>query len=178
MKEIWKKISGWERYEVSNYGRVRSLWIGGKGGSYKRKKPIIKAQCLSVWGYPEVRLCQDSVSKKFRTHRLVAKAFIPNPSDRREVNHKDGNKENNIAYNLEWATRSENMLHVFRVNKSPTMRGERNGHARLTASEVQEINQMWKTGNFLQKEIALEFRIARTTVNAIVNGYTWAHLKT
>lgn len=178
MQEIWRKIEGWERYEVSNYGQVRSLWQNGKGGSHPRKSPLLKKSCLSVWGYPEVRLWQDSRSKKFRLHRLVAQAFLTNPLNKSEVNHKDGNKENNVTFNLEWVTRGENMEHLFRVTKSPTMRGERNGHARLTKHDVNEIKDKWLSGSFRQKDIAEEYDIARSTVNAIVNGYNWKNLTT
>lgn len=66
-------------------------------------------------GYPKVRLWNGEKYKNFFVHRLVAAAFIPNPMNKPQVNHKDGNKTNNNVSNLEWVTQSENMRHCFNV---------------------------------------------------------------
>lgn len=162
-KEIYKKVGGYP-YEVSNLDNVRSIKTGR-----------ILRQEVDVWGYSRVCLRNGLIKKHLKVHRLIALSFIKNTQNKREVNHKDGNKLNNSISNLEWCTRSENMIHVFRVNKSPTMRGEKNGHAVLTASDVAEIKKLRQTGMY-QYEIAKLFGIARTTVNAIVNGYNWKHV--
>ena len=66
-------------------------------------------------GYKYIRAMRHKVLYKFYIHRLVAECFVPNPNGYREVNHKDGNKRNNAAENLEWCTRSENVLHAYRT---------------------------------------------------------------
>lgn len=103
MSEIWMPITGFEGiYEVSNLGRVKNA----KG---KIRKPFI-----AHGGYLMVDLVNHYERTHARVNRLVAKAFIPNPADKPEVNHKDGDKANNAADNLEWSTKSENMLHAYR----------------------------------------------------------------
>ena len=97
---IWKEISGYEGlYEVSDTGLVRSLKFG--------KKRILSAGKQRK-GYLAVQLCKDGICKNLLIHRLVAKAFIPNPKNLKTVNHIDENKMNNNVNNLEWLSRGDN----------------------------------------------------------------------
>lgn len=106
--EVWKKIEGYDNYEVSNTGKVRTHnWMNQ--GITKEMSP---SKCR---GYLQVNLFRNNRQKCFRIHRLVAKAFIPNPNNLREVNRIDGNKENNSVENLEWCTREENLKHEHRT---------------------------------------------------------------
>lgn len=92
MREIWKPINGYEGlYEISNTGRVNSLISGRILKTYPNNK-----------GYLYVRLTKDGQHKAFSVHRLVANAFIPNTERMEQVNHIDGNKQNNYSENLEW----------------------------------------------------------------------------
>lgn len=101
MKEVWKDIKGYEgEYKVSNYGRVKSL---------KNHKEKILKQWKNNKGYLNIALYKNKKSKMYRVHRLVALAFIPNPENLPEVNHKDEIKENNHVDNLEWCDRKYNM---------------------------------------------------------------------
>lgn len=113
MKEIWKTIQGYEnRYEVSNLGRVKSL---ERIDRYNRKiEEKILAPRKHTGGYLRVQLSK----KDFYIHRLVAEAFIPNPENKSQVNHIDGNKRNNRVDNLEWNTPLENNLHAIRTGLS------------------------------------------------------------
>lgn len=107
-REVWRPIQDYEGlYEVSNFGRVRSYPRNGT----KDKNIHILRQSLSKTGYCRVALSKNSRMKSYGVHRLVAKAFIPNPEDKSEVNHIDGDPSNNSADNLEWVTRSENHIH-------------------------------------------------------------------
>ena len=105
MQEIWKDIEGYEGlYEVSNLGRVRSLdrvvvYSNGRKCLYKGR--ILKPANNTV-GYFFCVLCKNGQKKKKYIHRLVAEAFIPNPDNLPEVNHRDEVKTNNHVENLEW----------------------------------------------------------------------------
>lgn len=103
MQELWRDVKGFQgRYQVSNYGRVKSL------DRYHKKQIIRKPKTRK---YAELLLTSNGKTKWVLVHRLVAQAFIPNPQNKPEVNHKDGNKLNNNVDNLQWCTRSENELH-------------------------------------------------------------------
>lgn len=109
MTEIWKPICGYEdRYEVSDRGRVRSL-------NYHRTGEIKELKTrVDRYGYLCISLPMEGNRRKhFTIHRLVAIAFIPNPDNKPEVNHKDGNKKNNYPSNLEWVSMKENQRHAW-----------------------------------------------------------------
>lgn len=110
MREIWAPVpvAGFEHiYDVSNLGRLRR----GLSAPFTTRAPagrISKARPTQS-GYRVVGFD----GKKFRVHRLVAMAFIPNPENKPIVNHLDGTRANNVVTNLEWATKSENALHAY-----------------------------------------------------------------
>ena len=111
-KEVWRDIEGYEGlYQVSNMRRVKSL-------NYRRsgKERILK-RLKNKWGYLFVHLQKDGKQKGCKLHRLVAQAFIPNPENLPEVNHKDEDKNNNTVDNLEWCTRKYNCNYGARNEK-------------------------------------------------------------
>lgn len=121
MEEIWKDIKGYEGlYQVSNCGRVKSL-----RNRSNHKEEIIMKQSI-VMGYSVISLCKESISKMYKIHRLVANAFIKNPNGKPQVNHKDGNKQNNNAENLEWVTAKENTIHAYKNGLAHAQRGIEN----------------------------------------------------
>lgn len=111
MENSWKTIpiKGYEGYKVSNTGKVRSDIIRSRwGGFRKRKHPLELKQDITHDGYCRVTLNAGNISKHFAVHRLVALAFIPNPSNLPEINHKDEDTRNNHVDNLEWCSRKYN----------------------------------------------------------------------
>ena len=111
MEEIWKDIVGYEGlYQVSNFGRVKSLakYKNGNGGSkFWRKERILKPANTGR-GYLMVVLIKEKKRTTYILHRLVAQAFIPNPNNLPQINHKDENKTNNVVSNLEWCDNKYN----------------------------------------------------------------------
>lgn len=108
MNEIWKDIEDYEnKYQISSLGNVRSLVTGKILTPHKDTK-----------GYFQTALYKNGVRKIFLTHRLVAKAFIPNPNNYNEINHKDENPLNNSSDNLEWCNRKYNVNYGKRTAKT------------------------------------------------------------
>lgn len=105
--EIWKDIEEFKgQYQISSWGRVRN------------KDGYILKPYVNQKGYIRISLQRGRKSIKRRVHRLVAQAFIPNPMNLPQVNHKDGNKQNNSYTNLEWITNSDNMRHAMEMREN------------------------------------------------------------
>lgn len=102
--EIWKPIDGYAPYMVSSWGRVMNGQTGNVLAPHPNKK-----------GYLRVDLYLDGEKKHKRVNRLVAQAFIPNPDGLPQVNHIDGNKQNNSVTNLEWCTNDDNNKHRQKI---------------------------------------------------------------
>ena len=151
LNEIWKKVPYYEGYEVSNYGRVRSIdrYVIDKNGvrTFKEGKYLTKHDNGN--GYLTVTLSNNGKYKQEYVHRIVALAFIPNPDKKPQVNHKDEDKQNNYIENLEWVTCKENNnygTHTERVQA--TMRA--NGVFKKFSERMKENNPnkgQWTRGN-------------------------------
>lgn len=112
MSDTWSKINGYNNYSVSTKGEIRNDSTGKQKNSR-----------IDRYGYPVVDLYSNGRRKTERIHRVVANTFIPNPDNKLQVNHVDGNKRNNSTANLEWCTASENMQHSFSMGLSKPSRG-------------------------------------------------------
>lgn len=178
-EEIWKDIKGYEeKYQVSSLGNVRRLahYGGrqfvekgkGKGRRFLSEKTV--AFNMTTPGYYSVGLC----AKKHQVHRLVAKAFIPNPENKREVNHINGIKTDNRVSNLEWVTPSENIRHAIKSGAIKTF-GENNHFSKLTTDKVRVMKYMLSRG-IRRQWIAKWFEVTIDNVKHIHNGKTWKHV--
>lgn len=147
MEEQWKDIKGYEGlYEVSNFGNVRSLdrVIRSKhNGTMLRKGRILTPFYEEKKGYYQVSLSKDGKNKKHRVHRLVASAFLDNPHNYTDVNHKDEVKTNNNVDNLEWCTRKYNNNYGTKPERTrKAMMGNTNGRKTwfIKRKEVEDGN--------------------------------------
>lgn len=131
-------------------------------------------------GYYQVCL-QDK--QTCRIHRLVAELFVPNPDEKPQVNHIDGNKANNMAFNLEWVTNEENQLHAIKTGLwdgisakvSVSQTGEGNSSAKLSELDVLNIYEMLHNG-IPVNVIAKKYCVNHTNICAIKSGRSWKYL--
>lgn len=116
--EQWRSVTipGFDcDYQVSQFGRIKSLQRASRGEKSRRLTDRILPGKVRHDGYMVVNLTSEKGQRSFAVHRLVAMAFIKNPRQAPEVNHKDGNKLNNHVSNLEWVTHQENILHAISI---------------------------------------------------------------
>lgn len=157
MNEIWKDINGYDGlYQVSNLGRVKSL-----NYNHTRKEKIRKLHVVA-WGYLQVTLCKNGECKNPLVHQLVAEAFLPNPKNLPEVNHKDENKSNNCVDNLEWVTHKENINF-----------GTRN--LRVAEKQSKKVLQYSLDGTFIREwpsasEIESQLKFSQSNICQCCNG--------
>lgn len=176
--EIWKKIKEYGDYEVSNYGRVKSpdfILKTPTGQSYIKKGKILKPY-KSKKGYLYCDLRVDSKRKIVRIHRFVAMAFIPNTENKPQINHIDGNKENNNVQNLEWCSNSENQKHAFEKGLQKGCFSHPN--SKLTLEQVRYIKNNCVVGskkNGMQT-IAKKFNVSNSTIKQIVIGKSYKNI--
>lgn len=170
--EIWKDLNAF--YEVSDLGQVRSksrfvrsTW----GGSYLKDGRVLR-QTDNGNGYLQVSLCYDGVTKMERVHRLVALVFVENPLGLPKVNHKDNNRRNNAAINLEWCTQSENIKHAQMQGR---MQHQGGVLAKLDYGTVYEIKRKMVLGA-TNKELSKAFNVHPGTINCIRTGRNWANV--
>jgi hypothetical protein len=155
---MWKEIE-YTDYEVSDTGAVRNA-------ATKELKMCV----VNRGGYARISLH----GMKASVHRLVATAFIPNPEKLPVVNHKDGNKLNNTAGNLEWATHSENTQHAYDTGLK--RRGEEFNCAKLTDADVEAIKLRFVKGD-RSVDIARDYAVVEGSIANIRSGRAWAHIR-
>lgn len=167
--EEWKCVPDFENYQVSTFGRVKRIECNvmnkiGISSFYPEKE--LKQELVK--GYKRVTFSNGNIQKRYTVHRLVAICFIPNPENKRDVNHIDGNKINNCLNNLEWNTQSENERHSYRVI------GKINPQRKLTEANVKDIRENAikgvnhsKTGNII--DFVKKYNVDRTTILNVLN---------
>jgi hypothetical protein len=175
--EIWKDIKEFNNeYQISNLGRIRSkeaIIIRSNGIPYKRESKILKPAVDK--GYLKGAVCLNKKLVRYKIHRLVADAFVNGKKDGLEVNHINGNKTDNNAQNLEWVTRSENMIHAVKTGLLPVTRGSQRVQAKMDEQTVLKIYDLRSKG--LQRKLILsELGITINMYKDVIRGRTWKHV--
>lgn len=176
-EEIWKPIPGYEGYyEASSLGEIRSVdrvkMLFGVN-PVEMKGRTLRQKINKSTGYRMVILGVDGRRDTKTVHRLVAKTWIPNPCSFGDVNHKDGNKNNNSCKNLEWCTRAKNIQHAYGTGLNVSRKGAEVWTNKLTEGQVREIyHANWGT----HREIAEKYGVQKPCVWSIKNRRIWRHL--
>lgn len=183
-REIWKEvpIRGYEAYEVSTMGNVR----------HNGKTMVTQINVRTK--RPTIALCKNGKHKKFLVHRLVAMAFIENPNGYTDVNHIDGNKQNNLVENLEWCSHSYNLKHAWKCGLKVTTDKMREAwhNIGVNTKNLRHIRKpvaCYKNGKKVKefKDIHEAFRFLGATVCGSISacckgkqksyyGYTWRYV--
>lgn len=159
IEEEWRDIEGYEgRYEISNLGRVRSLFF---------KAPKFLRQGEDSWGYKQVVLSKNGLSKNFKVHRLVMLHFSKGEVTN-SINHIDGNKSNNSIQNLEWSSASKNNKHAYANGLMSSRK-----RPRLNPKQIKSIYRLCENKELTKKQIANKFNVSLNTVHRIHRRETW-----
>jgi hypothetical protein len=161
--EIWKTIEGFENYQVSNLGNVKSK-------QPNKKERILKFR-VGKFGYLRVMLQDKIIKKEALVHRLVATAFIPNVEKKAQVNHINSIKSDNRVDNLEWNTREENMQHSYSSGRNKKAKAV----SRYNLNEIKNYKTI--------KEAGLDNNISTASIHQCLrgksktcNGYKWKYI--
>ena len=176
-KEFWKIIEGFPDYLISNKGNLKSV------KTLKDVKLFTKDD-----GYVSYTLRLDNKGYYKYIHRLVAEAFVPNPNNKGQVNHKNGIKGDNRAENLEWVTPAENIRHAIEtgllkykkkekdIKNSKHSKGEDANGSLLNPEKVIKIRVLHETGEYKQIELAEMFGVNHRTINDVIKRRQWKHI--
>lgn len=177
MEEIWKDIPEYEGlYQVSNLGRIKSLerkvlTYNGKSKCYKYVNERILKQNLTGRGYFKVVLCKNGKTKTILTHILVAKTFLG--VSKLQIDHIDGNKQNNILTNLEYVTPSENIIRAYK-NKLISRKENKIDQYTLNG----EFIKTWFNAGDIEKELKIYHpNVIKCCKNKYksAGGYKWKY---
>ena len=158
-------IKGYPDYGILSTGKVWS-WKSMKylKPHYSRKK------------YLRVNLYKSGKIKVCLVHRLVLEAFVGPCPKGMQGRHLNGNKEDNTLKNLKWGTSKENRADSIKHGTAFFPKGEECGTAKLTEKDVLEVRQLYNTGNYFQKYIAVAYGVTPQCIHYIINNKTWKHL--
>jgi plasmid maintenance system antidote protein VapI len=168
-----KPIKDHDGYFCGEDGVIYSDRVKGhrKAGTLHALKPRHNNR-----GYALIKARNNTTGKRddLLVHRLIAEAFIPNPDNLPEVNHKHGDKDDNRPSELEWCTALDNSRHAHRIGLIDN-RGERNGNAKLTLEQVKEIRDSYTPWdrNFSGRALARKYGVDDSTINEIIRGRRW-----
>ena len=169
LEEIWKAIENYPDFEISSLAQIRRVSTG----------KVLK-QAINKTGYYQVcaSLGQRKTLKAFKIHKVVAKAFVPNPENKPIVNHIDGDKLNSLPSNLEWATYSENSQHAYDNSLIIPSRGEDHYFSKLTNKDIVFIREHYRPRckAFGARALGRMFNVSHAVISRVCSNQTWTHI--
>lgn len=181
----WKDIIGYENeYQINQFGEIRTL----KDSPKLKKYDVLKPQISKRNGYVYQMLYKNGKEKLLRVHRLVAMAFLSNPNNLPQVNHKDGNKQNNSVDNLEWCEQSDNMKHAYKNGLQIPSENQRKAIINTNKLKQKKVCQI-KDGKIINtfsgiSEASRQTKISISCISRCcnlkrksTNGYEWRFYK-
>lgn len=171
-------ISGFEGYEVSSYGNVRSYRPRNGRGGFTASPRLLRPR-IDKYGYPMLTLRRDDKDVSKTIHRLVLEAFSGLCPEGMQACHNNGNPEDNRIENLRWDTISENAWDRSRHGRAagnfPVRRGVNHGRAKFSEEQVLEIRELFSEG-VRKAELARKFNTSIPQITNIVTRKTWTHV--
>lgn len=172
--EKWKDIPGFDgRYQVSDYGRVRSIYLINAMVSRRRQEPKILVAPLTAFNRHRVVLRINGASKAYAVARLVLMVFVGPCPIHHEAAHLDGDSTNDRLDNLKWATKKENSFH--KTLHGTSTGGERAWNRKLSDDKVRQIHE-WASQGLSTPKIAKRLGVHSATVGHVLSGRTWRHV--
>ena len=147
-------------------------------GKVITKNGLTKKPTNNGNGYLQIGIYVNGKRQMFKLHRLIAECYIPNPDNKPQVNHIDGNKLNNCISNLEWVTCKENIRHAHDNGLSKGMKGETNHQSKLTKEDVINIRKIYipRHLEFGQIALAKKYNVSKSLIGQIIKGQWWKHI--
>ena len=183
MSEEWKDVVGYEnKYQVSNLGRVKSLYLINRQTIIPRER--ILSQGYNLQGYPIVTLCKNNKRKTYGVHKLVANAFLSNPNNYNVINHINGIKTDNRVENLEFCTQKYNIQQSFKNGQQKPTWQDKKG---ILCPNSKKVNQYDLEGNFIKtwnslRDVERELNIFAINISKCCRGiykqsgnYVWRY---
>ncbi len=174
MKEVWRDIPGFEGYQVSDQGRVRSRRKPGPNAGELSDEWHLMSPFTDQQGYLGLHLAGPEKPVRVKVHRLVLEAFVGPCPPGEECCHNKGDPADNHLENLRWDTRSSNVKDAYKHGRLPC--GAKHRQSKLTSDDVRKIRSLYASGNVTYQELADRFGITPSTIGSVIEGKTWNHV--
>lgn len=172
LTEEWRDIPGYEGvYQASTLGRIKRM-VGYRCRTERILKCSARSRNLI---YPSLELCRGNGKVRLFVHQLITLTFIGECPEGQEVNHINGNREDNRLSNLEYCTHRQNIQHAHETGLTHPQHGSQRYNAKLNDEDIVFIRKAWRSG-IRQDDLAVKFGVSSSLISKICNGKRWGHI--